>query len=584
MATPRPDPDSLLAIDVGEVNTRAALFDIVEGRYRFLAIGSAPTTAAAPYNHIGEGIRLAIDNLQEITGRRFIGGDDRLIMPGRLDGTGVDTFVATQSAGPPLKVVAMGLLEDVSLESARHLATTTYAEVVETISLNDRRKPEVRLDTLFSLRPDVIIVAGGSEGGATQAVTRLIESISLACSLLPRQHRPEVIFAGNQAVVDRVRSGLHRQANLHLAPNIRPALEFERLDPAQPHVVNAYRAVRARQIPGVAELDAWTGRRLMPTATAFGRMIRFLSKVYDPSKGVLGVDVGASALTVAASFVGELTLGVYPQLGLGRGLSASLEKSPINQIMRWLPIEVGEDYVRDYIQNKSLYPGSLPVTTEDLVIEYTLARQVIRSGVLQASHRFPKSAGRSRPGMLPWFEPIVACGSVLSNAPTYAQTLLTLLDSLQPTGVTTLVLDQNNLSAALGAAAGINPVLAVQVLESSTFLSLATVISPVTSARPGTPILRLRVTYESGDETSLDIKQGSLEALPLPLGQSARLRLQPLQRADVGLGGPGHGGSVRVVGGALGVVIDARGRPLRIPEDIGRRRDLFKKWLWTLGG
>jgi hypothetical protein len=41
---------------------------------------------------------------------------------------------------------------------------------------------------------------------------------------------------------------------------------------------------------------------------------------------------------------------------------------------------------------------------------------------------------------------------------------------------------------------------------------------------------------------------------------------------------------VRVVGGALGVVIDARGRPLRIPEDIGRRRDLFKKWLWTLGG
>jgi hypothetical protein len=31
-------------------------------------------------------------------------------------------------------------------------------------------------------------------------------------------------------------------------------------------------------------------------------------------------------------------------------------------------------------------------------------------------------------------------------------------------------------------------------------------------------------------------------------------------------------------------VIDARGRPLQLPSDAVRRRDLFKKWLWTLGG
>jgi hypothetical protein len=92
------------------------------------------------------------------------------------------------------------------------------------------------------------------------------------------------------------------------------------------------------------------------------------------------------------------------------------------------------------------------------------------------------------------------------------------------------------------------------------------------------------MTYDSGEETSLDIKQGALEALPVPPGQPARLRLQPLHRADVGMGGPGRGGSVRVIGGVLGVVIDARGRPLSLPGDAGRRRELFKKWLWTLGG
>jgi hypothetical protein len=32
------------------------------------------------------------------------------------------------------------------------------------------------------------------------------------------------------------------------------------------------------------------------------------------------------------------------------------------------------------------------------------------------------------------------------------------------------------------------------------------------------------------------------------------------------------------------VVIDARGRPLRLPSDAARRRELLKKWLWTVGG
>ena len=72
---------------------------------------------------------------------------------------------------------------------------------------------------------------------------------------------------------------------------------------------------------GVDELNAWAGNTLMPTATAEGRIIRFLSQVYDSSKGILGVDLGASAATIAAAFGGELSLGVYPQLGLGEGLA-----------------------------------------------------------------------------------------------------------------------------------------------------------------------------------------------------------------------------------------------------------------------
>src|SRR5574341_1916287 len=120
--------DSLLAVDIGGATTRAVLFDVVEGEYRFLASGSAPSTAEAPFKDTSEGVRNAIANLQAVTGHSLLDKERRLVTPSQADGSGVDAFVATLSAGPALKTVVVGLLSDVSLESARRLAGTTYAD------------------------------------------------------------------------------------------------------------------------------------------------------------------------------------------------------------------------------------------------------------------------------------------------------------------------------------------------------------------------------------------------------------------------------------------------------------------------
>ena len=55
------------------------------------------------------------------------------------------------------------------------------------------------------------------------------------------------------------------------------------------------------------------------------------------------------------------------------------------------------------------------------------------------------------------------------------------------------------------------------------------------------------------------------------------------RRADAGVG-PGKSGAIQVTGGALGVVIDARGRPLQFPGDPVRRRELMKRWSYAVGG
>jgi hypothetical protein len=479
-------------------------------------------------------------------------------------------------------VVAIGLLEDISTESAKNLASTTYARVVETMSLNDRRGTVARLDTILQIRPDLIVVAGGIEGGAKGSVINLLEAVGLACYLMPKEQRPEVLYAGNSELVKDVQESIGTLANLHIAPNVRQSYESEQLTPSQPALAQIFRLVRSRQLRGIQEVDLWTGNHLMPSATAFGRTIRYISKEYAHThKGVLGVDIGASATTVASAFSGDLRISIHPGLGLGENLPEILDMCPMGDIMRWVSIDVSEGYVRDYIHNKAIYPTSLPITADELAIEQALACQAMQLAIKQARKAYPLDLPGSMPGLLPWFEPIVASGSVITKAPTRNQALMMILNGLQPTGVTTIALDRNNLAPSLGATASVTPLLTIQSLDPTNFINLCTVISPVGNAPLGTPILRVRMTSDDSIESELEVKHGSLAVIKLPAGQAGTLHLTPLHRFDVGMGGLGRSGTVKVIGGVLGVVIDARGRPLRMPAEPARRRELLNSWLAT---
>ena len=67
--------------------------------------------------------------------------------------------------------------------------------------------------------------------------------------------------------------------------------------------------------------------------------------------------------------------------------------------------------------------------------------------------------------------------------------------------------------------------------------------------------------------------------LPLRLGEKAVMEIRPRRGLRVGQAG----GAVEVHGGAVGVVIDARGRPLRLPPKPDVCRQLVQQWLWEMG-
>lgn len=578
------DGNSLLAIDIGAANTRAVLFDVVEGEYRFVAAGTAPSTAEAPFKDVSEGARDAVTNLQVILGRSLLDSSRGLLTPSQANGSGVDALVVTLSAGPTIKAVVAGLLKDVSLESARRLTESTYARIVETIGLNDQRKPDQQIDSIIRARPDLVVITGGTDGGASRSIQKMLEPIGLASFLLPEEKRPAVLFAGNEKIGGAVKTLVGSLSPaLHFSPNVRPSLETEDLDPAQRELARMVINIRKRQIKGVDLLDLWSGGHVLPTAYATGRMVRFLAKVYSSSKGILSVDIGASATVISAGFKGKSTLNVYPQFGLGENLPGLLNYTTLEDILRWSSLDISAGVLRDYLYQKSLHPSTIAATKEDLALAQAVSRQALYLAMQLARRDFPRNIASIKPTLTPLFEPILAGGGALSDASRPGQCLLLLLDSVQPVGVTTIILDQNNLLPLLGAAASQNNILPVQVLESGAFLSVGTVVSPVVSAGYGTPILRGKLTYQNGTEARVELKYGSLETLPLASGEAGSLTIQCLRGADVGFG-PGRGGTIPVSGGALGVVFDGRGRPLDLPADVVRRRELIKKWNWSLGG
>ncbi|MEJ5241687.1 MAG: glutamate mutase L [Anaerolineales bacterium] len=569
--------ESLLAVDIGNIHTRAALFDVVEGEYRFLAVACVPSTADAPWQDATEGVRQAVENLEKITGRTLLTPQRLLILPADPEGNGVDGLVVTASAGETLKTALVGLLDEVSLQSARRLAEAAQTNVIEALHLHDRRRFEEQMDALLRAQPDLVIVAGGVDGGAERSVLRLVEALGLAAYRMPEEKRPAILYVGNSALAQEIGNSLKPYARLlKIAPNIRPSLDEEDLEPARRALAEVYTQLRRSNIHGMEELFQWSGGHMLPTSYAETRLVRFLSQTLGAERSILAIDLGASNTSILLGRGGQAFTQVLP-IGLGEPLPRIFSQVTVEEVLRWSPFDLPAHRVMDLAYQKAIYPQSIPATQEEMILELAFAREILRLGLRQLRQRYPDILPP-----LPSFEMILVGGAALTHSH-FGASLLAILDAVQPAGLTSILLDPNGLLPMLGAIAERNSLLPVHVLESNAFINLGTVVSVVAGGAYGTPVLRAQLTYENGTEARLEIRHGNLELIPLPAGDTARLSLQPARNVDIGLG-RGRSGTFTITGGTLGVILDARGRPLGLPEDVVRRRELAKKWLWTLGG
>lgn len=568
------ETDAYLALDVGSSFTRAFLFDGVEGQYRLIAVGQAPSSVAPPVRDALVGVEQALQDLQHLSGVRLLDEEGALIVPTSATGEGVDVVVGTVSCGRPLRVVVMGVLPELSVASARRVVAGAYADVVEVFTATDAATLEEQVTRLVEAYPDIVILAGGTDKGARHAVAAHVDLLLWAVRMWPLVQRPWILFVGNEALGPQVQKRLGAHYEVRLAPNVRPSITREHLAPAREAFLDIFRLLWATRNPGLEDLHLLTRGRFTLTAYGFARLARYLHRLYAPRGTMLAVDLGDRYTSAVWGALDATRHETWPW-GLGRGLTPWTTRADFHEtVTRWAPVQklhAQGGTVSDFIHWKALYPSTLPLDDTGVDLEETLARALLQ----QVRQR---TVGR-----LPRVDFVLASGGVLSAAPQPQRALLTLLDGLQPVGLTTVVVDYAQMAGVLGVLAEVNEYVVVQVVGSAPFTPLATVLSVAWAGKvaPGQPVARATLTYGHGESVPLEVAAGELRRLSLAPGRRATLEVVPQRGVDVGAG-PGQPLQRDIIGSLLGVVFDARGRPWAPPEAPDERARLLQQWRQAL--
>ena len=587
---------TIVATDCGSTTTKAILIEKIGDEYRQTYRGEAPTTVEAPFEDVTRGVLNAIAEIEELSGRKILDGE-KIMTPSGAGGNpkaGVDIYISTSSAGGGLQMMVAGVVQSMTAESAQRCALGAGAIVMDVLSSNDGRLPHEKIERIRSLRPDMILLSGGTDGGTVMHVVEMAEYIA-AAEPRPRlgmSYNLPLIYAGNKEARERVTEILAKKTALTVTENLRPTLEKENLTPARNKIHDLFLEHVMAQAPGYKKLIAWAGAPIMPTPAAVGLIMETIAK--KQGINLIGVDIGGATTDVFSIFQGVFNRTVSANLGMSYSISNVLAEAGLDNIMRWVPFSIDEQDLRNRIKNKMIRPTTVPQTLDELQIEQAISREALRlalihhkslatglKGVQQErsiSDVFEqKGSGESRVDMLQ-LNLIVGSGGILSHAPRRVQALLMMVDAYEPLGFTELAVDSIFMMPHLGVLSTVDEKAATDVFVRDCLIYLGTCVAPIGQGAWGERCADYAVTFQGGREpVKGTLKFGELRLCPLAAGEAAAVSITPARAVDVGAG-KGVPVERRARGGVVGLVLDGRGRPLQLPPKESERVRALKEW------
>ncbi len=353
-----------LLIDFGSTFTKLRAVDL-DGR-RIIGAGQGPSTVDSD---IMLGMRAALADLE-----RRCGGLPRFRY--RL---------ASSSAAGGLRMVTIGLVRELTAEAARRAALGAGARLVGTYAY---RLTQADIAAIVALAPDIVLLAGGTDGGNTEVVLHnagLLAQSPLACPL---------VYAGNRAAWDEARTLLAGR-NVRCTENVMPEFNELNIEPARAAIRQVFieRIVHAKGIDrAAAEFD----QVLMPTPAAVLEGARLVADGLPGTPGlgeVLVVDPGGATTDVHSVATGEPAPGVIPHglpeprvkrtvegdLGMRHNAAAIVEASGLAAIAADAGLD--KDTAAALLAKVSAEHGRLPATPEETAFDQALVRAAVRIAV-----------------------------------------------------------------------------------------------------------------------------------------------------------------------------------------------------------
>jgi len=589
---PTEEMQFIIATDVGSTTTKARFFNKKDGEWRFLVAGEAPTTVEAPYEDVTLGVQNAVREVEELTGHKLLAPDGSgIVLP--YDGErGVDLYVTTSSAGGGLQMMVSGLIKSMTAESANRAALGAGAIVMDVIARDDGRQPYQKIRRIRSLRPDMILMAGGTDGGASSHVMEIAELIK-AAEPKPRlgvAYKLPIVYAGNKFLRPQIEELLKGDFALDMVDNIRPVLEQENTEPARRAVHELFMEHVMSHAPGYTKLMKWTDVDIMPTPAGEGMAMQLIANTYNLN--VLGVGLGGATTNVYSIMDGRFVRSVSANLGMSYSVTNVMKEAGIDNIMRWIPFNLDREEVASRLMNKMIRPTTIPQTLEDLIVEHSVAREALRLGLKHhrtiatrlkgvqlertISDMFDQAIEETYVKMMN-IDICAGTGGLLSHAPRRIQSMYILTDAWQPEGVTRMFQDSVFMMPHLGVLSTVYRDAAWNIFDKDCLVRLGTNIAAAGTGKLGEHVMTVELEMPNGEEVKEELSLGDIKLVKLTELEEAKALITPAKDYDVGAG-LGKELEATVSGGVAGVILDARGRPIYLPEEEDQRKVLLLKW------
>lgn len=355
-----------LTIDFGSTYTKLTAIDLVDES--ILATAKAITTVESD---VMLGFEEAFEKLKQNISEKIDFNSIKFVKK-----------TACSSAAGGLKMMALGLVPELTADAAKKAALGAGARVIKTYAyeLNHHELEEIK-----SSNVDIILLAGGTDGGNKECI------IHNAKMIAEHELKVPVIMAGNKSAVDEVEKVfIEKNIYYKVTENVMPVLNKLNVEPAREAIRQVFmeKIVEAK---GMKKAEELTTGILMPTPAAVLKAAEVLSKGTDSEDGIgdlIIIDIGGATTDIHSIAKGDPTKPgvilkgleepfskrtVEGDLGMRYSAIALLEASSTKKLKNYLREEYKELDVRKHCQKRHDNIKMVPDSPEDKVFDEAMA-------------------------------------------------------------------------------------------------------------------------------------------------------------------------------------------------------------------